>query len=219
MKWNFIFSVASTLLAALTANAQMKGKVSMQANYGINGNFFVRSYDEQGGPDNKTYFYKKDFIGTTGGVSLSFHVSNKSSLFVEYSRTMNSGKKDYFGQIENTAIDIRDFKIRYHNNFFQLGYSYGKQISASSFTLDAGLFLQTFSDQKIAIENWDRYVSIAEATYSTSNSMEGGIFFGGGYSINIDTKVSLGIRTRGYFAISTGIFEAITITPVLRYRF
>lgn len=53
-----IISLLGCLLFALATCAQ-KSRFSLQGLYGLNGNFFVRSYNEPGGPAGKTYFYKK----------------------------------------------------------------------------------------------------------------------------------------------------------------
>lgn len=48
---------------------------------------------------------------------------------------------------------------------------------------------------------------------------EMGIFAGLSFDKSLGDKFSLGVRARGYFVISTGTFEAITLTPFLRYGF
>ena len=56
--------------------------------------FFVRSYDELGGPDNKTYYYKKDFIGSIAGLNFQYKINGKNAVFMGYERSINIGKKN-----------------------------------------------------------------------------------------------------------------------------
>lgn len=50
--------------------AQKEEKLAIEINYGLNGNFFVRSYDELGGPPVKRFF-NKNFIGSIGGLEIN----------------------------------------------------------------------------------------------------------------------------------------------------
>lgn len=73
-----IISLLGCLLFALATCAQ-KSRFSLQGLYGLNGNFFVRSYDELGGPAGKTYFYKKNFIGSISGIELDYQLNKRST--------------------------------------------------------------------------------------------------------------------------------------------
>ncbi|MCM5529933.1 hypothetical protein [Parasegetibacter sp. NRK P23] len=203
----------------ITFGQQKKGRVSISANYGLTGNFFVRSYDEQNGPTDKQYFYKKNFIGSAAGLAVTFQVSENSGLFLEYSRTINTGKKSYEGSLNSTSVMIEDFRLRHVNNFFQLGYVRNFKMANAFIQAQAGVFMLTDQKQLISIERWDNLISISETNAENSGSKEAGVFLGGEYSFKLDTKVDFGIRTRGYFLVSTGTFEALTLTPVLRYNF
>lgn len=205
--------------AHVTFGQQQKGRVAISANYGLAGNFFVRSYDEQSGPTDKQYFYKKNFIGSAAGLAVTFHVSESSGLFLEYSRAINTGKKSYTGSLNGTNVMIEDFRLRHVNNFFQLGYLRNFKIENALIQAQAGAFMLTDQKQLISIEGWDNLISIRETNAENSGSKEAGVFLGGEYSFKLDTKVDLGIRTLGYFLVSTGTFEALTLTPVLRYNF
>ena len=52
---NFYWLIIMCLFSSV-AFSQQQEKLSLEANFGLNGNFFVRSYDEFGVPQNKTYF-------------------------------------------------------------------------------------------------------------------------------------------------------------------
>lgn len=54
-----IYVNLALLFFSFSVYSQADKKFAVQINYGLNGNFFVRSYDELGGPANKKYFYKK----------------------------------------------------------------------------------------------------------------------------------------------------------------
>lgn len=77
------------------AYSQNKSKFSVEINYGLNGNFFLRDYDEIGEPADKKYFFKKNFVGTTTGISLTYLFNQKNGIFVEYDRSVNIGKFFY----------------------------------------------------------------------------------------------------------------------------
>lgn len=215
-----LFFIGFLILSNVSVlQSQSKTKFSLEVNYGLFGNFFVREFDELGGPANKQYFYLKDFLGTSSGISGRISVSKKSSLFLEYTRTVNAGRKNYFGQIENTGIQIDDFNIRYFNNFFQGGYSRKFQRKKSSFEIDGGLYILHWVDQSISVENFDRFILMDERNFKNAGASEAGIFLGGSFLYKIDTKFDLGIRTRAYYTFSSAIMEGVSLTPVLRYNF
>ncbi len=82
----FAFSLIACFVV-FAVQAQTSGKFSLEINYGLNANFFVGSYDEGGGPSNKTYLYNKDLLGIVGGIELKYHLNNHSSLFAKTSFT------------------------------------------------------------------------------------------------------------------------------------
>jgi hypothetical protein len=88
-----IFLINSVLLHA------QKSKFSLEPNYvlGLNGNFFVRSYDELGGPNPKTYFYKKNFVGSIAGLELKFKMDSSSTLSIAYAQSINSKRVNFYG--------------------------------------------------------------------------------------------------------------------------
>jgi len=45
------------------------------------------------------------------------------------------------------------------------------------------------------------------------------VFGGIQFSKKIDTNFEAGIKLRGYFLVTAGTFEAITLTPTLAYIF
>ena len=214
-----IMIVLIFILTNSTIFSQDLSKFSIQINYGLNGNFFVRDYNETGGPDNKVYFYEKDFIGSIAGVNLQYNISRASSVFVEYNRSINVGKKNYGGTINGTDVFINDFKLRHINNIYQLGYGYKIKDSKIGFRVESGLMLIYDAKQLIQIEGFDDLVRIKESNFKNANAVEGGVFLGAGFTKKIDTKFDLGIKARVYYLISTATLEAISISPTLTYRF
>ncbi|WP_288095236.1 hypothetical protein, partial [Hydrotalea sp.] len=81
------------------------------------------------------------------------------------------------------------------------------------------LFYLRSNQQEISLENYNNLINLAERNYKNNGLEEGGIFVGLGYFKPIDRHFSLGIRSRVYFLISTGTFEAVTLTPALSYHF
>ncbi len=207
------------ILLSFQLQAQNSNKVSVQASYGLNGNFFVRSYDETGGPDNKVYLYKKKFIGTIAGVELSYHLNNYSSILAGYSRSTNKGKKNYNGSINGVNIFVNDFNIIHNNDFYQLGYERKLKKLIPNFKYHVGVVLAVMEQQEISIENFSNQIVIDERNFKNSRLQEGGIFGGIEWAKKIDTKFEAGIKIRAYYLLSVQSFEAITLTPVLTYTF
>jgi hypothetical protein len=199
--------------------AQKAKKFSAEVNYGLNGNFFVSSsgYGAPGGP-NTAKFYKKNFIGTVGGVELKYAISEHSSLGLAYVKSVNSKKVSYSGTFIN--VSISDWKIKHVNNFFQLFYERNFSKKNPAFNYQAGLFYLTMSQQEIDIGDFaNGGISFEERNFKNSNLEEGGFFFGVQYSKRLDKKFELGIKSRVYYLISTSSLEAVTLTPVLLYHF
>jgi hypothetical protein len=199
--------------------AQNFDKFSLDLSYGLNGNFFVRSYDELGGPQNKTYLYKKNFLGTIGGIELKYNLNKYSSLIAGYSRSVNKGKKNYSGNINGVNVFINDFNIRHNNDFYQLAYERRFKKSNPAFKYHVGVVLATMHQQEISIENFDNQVVIDERNFKNSKLQEAGVFGGVHFQKKIDTKLEVGLRIRAYYLISVQSFEALTLTPTLTYTF
>lgn len=214
-----IYINLALLLCSFSVYSQSDKKFSLQINYGLNGNFFVRSYDELGGPANKKYFYKKNFIGTIGGAELNYRINNRSSLLMGYCRSVNSGRKNYAGRINGTDVIINDFNLRHINNIYQLGYGIYIDKKNKNFKIDIGVILIYDLKQTLAIENWDNYIDIDESNFKNANSVEGGTFLGLEYSKKIDTKFNIGLKAKVYYLISTNYLEAVSLTPTLTYNF
>lgn len=207
------------LLSSLSCFSQDKSRFSLQVNYGLTGNFFVRGYNEAYSPSYyHKYLYSKNFIGTVAGVYADYRISRRSFIFIEYSRSINMGKKNYYKDVNGTEIYIRDFRIRHINNFYHLGY--GLNIKMKNFELrpDVGVMEIYDSKQTISMESFND-IRIDESNFKNDNSVEGGVFLGLACTKKIDTKFDIGIKARVYYLISTNNLEALTLTPTLTYHF
>jgi hypothetical protein len=216
MKFAFCLIACFVVFAV---QAQPSRKFSFEINYGLNANFFVGSYDEVGVPQNKTYLYKKNLLGTVSGIELKYHLNNHSSLFAAYSRTINKGEKNFSGSISGVDVFIEDFNIRHHNDFYQVGYERTFKKTIPSLKYHFGLVYARMQQQEIGIENFANQIIIAERKYKNSNLEEGGVFAGVHFQKKIDTKLELGLKLRAYYLISVSTFEALTLVPSLTYNF
>ncbi len=212
-------SLAFLMFLQFSGNAQQQSAFSLEVNYGLNGNFFVRSYDETGGPQNKTYLYKKNFLGTIGGIELKYHFKNHSALVAGFARSTNKGEKNYAGLVGGTTLLINDFNIRHTNSFYQLAYERRFKKNKPEFSWQLGAVLASMNQQGISIENFSNQVIIEERNFKNSKLQELGVFAGIQFQQKIDTKIDLGLRIRGYYLVSVQTFEAITLTPTLTYKF
>ena len=191
----------------------------MQVNYGLAGNFFAQSYNEDYSPSYyHKYFYNKKFLGTVAGISADYRINHNSFVLAEYNRSVNTGEKNYFNDANGTEISIRDFKLRYINNSFLLGY--GRDIKMNKFNLkpEAGIVEVYTSDQDIRMESYNS-ISIEESNFKNDHSVEGGVFLGLGCTRKIDTKFDIGIKARAYYLISIRYLEFVSLTPTLTYHF
>lgn len=212
------FFLSYFLLISFSSVKAQDSRFTIEANFGLNGNFFVTSYDEISGPQPHTYFYNKNFLGTIGGLELAYRIGKKSSIIAGYSRSVNAGKKNFSGLVGNVEVYIYDFKIRHYNNIYYAGYKYLLNKKKIKFSTDIGPVLIYYSQQNISIEGVD-FIGITENNFKNSNSVEGGIFAGIHLSKSIDKHFELGLKVRGYYLISVASFEALTLTPTLSYTF
>ena len=218
MKQKITLIMGIFLINSVVLHAQ-KSKFSLEVNYGLNGNFFVRSYDELGGHNPKTYFYKKNFVGSIAGLELKFQMDSSSTLSIAYAQSVNGKKINFDGPFNSIYLQIENFTIRHINHFYQFAYEGTFNKLKNNWKFQAGLFYLRSNQQEISLENYNNLINLAERNYKNNGLEEGGIFVGLGYFKPIDRHFSLGIRSRVYFLISTGTFEAVTLTPALSYHF
>jgi hypothetical protein len=181
----------------------------------LQGNFFVRSYEELGRPDG-TAFLNKNFIGSIGGLEMSYQVTKMASISIGYAQSTNNRKINYFNSLNGVGVYITDFEIKHENRFYQLFYQRSLSRKINHFILELGLYYLRSQQQEIGIGN---NVAFEQRNFANSYLEEGGISAGFHYKIKVDTHFDFGIRSRIYYLISTNELEAISLTPTLTYRF
>ena len=193
--------------------AQTKKRISLEINYGVGGNFFVRSYDETAPPP-VMQFYNKNFIGSIGGFEVKYNITTNSSFNLAYAKSVN--KREITYDIGGNAT-ILYFHISHINHFYQLYYETALSKKIKYFKLHGGIYYLRMSQQEVDASPGG--VSFQERDFEHNKLEEGGVFFGIHFIKKIETKFDLGIKSRFYYTISANYFEAITLTPSLTYHF
>jgi len=193
--------------------------LNVEINYGLNVNFFVRSYDELSGPAGSIYLLKKNLLGTITGADLKFTLNKMSGIGLAYSRSINKGTKFFQGNINGVEILVEDFQLRHVNGFYQAYYERNFSQKIPFLKFHAGILYARMSQQELVFDNWDNRISVQERNFKNSYLEEAGVFGGIEYSKLIDTKFEIGIKVRAYYLATANTFEAITLTPTLQYLF
>ncbi len=193
--------------------AQTKKRISIGVNYGLNGNFFVRSYDESA-PAPVMRFLNKNFVGSMGGAEVKYNFTANRSINLAYAKSVNKREIDYTNGIN---ASILYFNISHTNHFYQLFYETTLFKKIKHFKIHGGLFYLRMNQQEVDASPGG--VSFQERDFKHYNLEEGGAFLGIHFFKKIDTKFDLGIRSSVYYTISVTSFEAITLTPTLTYHF
>lgn len=204
-------------LSPFLAIAQKKNKFSFEINYGLNGNFFVRSYEEQAPPFPVTEISKKNFIGTVGGIELKYKVTKRASWGFGFAKSSNQKAINYTSNVNGVVLSIKDFDIKHVNHFYQLFYEREIIKKIPALKSQIGLFYLRPQQQEVSISR--NGFLFEQRNFKNSYLEEGGIFVGLHYSKKIDTKFELGVKSRVYYLISTNSIEAVTFTPTLTYLF
>ncbi len=208
-----LFLLILVVVQIFYLQAQTKNRISIEINYGLNGNFFVRSYDETA-PIPIMRFLKKNFIGSVGGFEVKYNLTANSSINLAYAKSVNKREINYDNGINATILY---FNIRHTNHFYQLFYEITLPKKTKYLKLHGGIYYLGMSQQEVDASPGG--VLFEERDFKHYKLEEGGVFLGIHFSKKIDTKFDLGIRSRVYYTISTASFEAITLTPTLTYHF
>ncbi len=210
--------ISFLLFFTFTSFAQEKGKLAVETNFGINANFFVRSYEDFYGPDVYSYS-NKNLVGTIGGIDLLYGIGKKSRIGIGYARSRNEKELNFSGQFIN--VGITQFNISHVNNFYELFYGLDLSKKPALFSTEIGLFYVRPHQQEISIADRPSRggVLFEERSFKHYKLEEGGAFFGLQLQKKIDTKFYLGIKSRLYYTISTRQFELLSLTPTLSYHF
>jgi hypothetical protein len=202
----YIISFSSVL-------SQENGRISLSANFGLNGSFFVRSYPENG---SGIEFYKKNFIGTSSGAELKYKLNTRSFLSLGYMQSVNKKEVDFYGVNSGISLDIISFNIRHNEHIFYAGYERSLLKRTPELKIQGGVYYVVPVQQEIelignSINIWERSKNFGLE--------ELGVFIGFQYSRKIDTHFELGIQSRLFYEFTSNIFSQVTLTPTLTYHF
>lgn len=193
--------------------AQTKDRISVEVNYGLNGNFFVRGYNENVRPPAKA-FYKKNFLGTIGGLEIKYNLSPYSSLNLGYAKSMNKREVSFDN---GSNVLIKYFDIHHINHFFQLSFERSLTKKLCNIRWQGGIYYIRSIQQEVDVS--PSGALFLQRDFKNNGLEEAGVFIGAHYLKSIDTKFDIGVRTRAYYTVSTASFEAIALTPTLTYHF
>ena len=212
MRIIFIFILITITFRVIAQNKN--NKFELEISYGLNGNFFVRSYEEPNSPNVAYYFYNKNFIGTISCIELKYKIGKTSFLGLGYSRSINKRKINFAPN--NIPVYIEDFTIRHFNDFYQLIFDKELDIKKSKINLNSGIYYLRCAQQEVDASI--NGLSFEERNYKNSRLEEAGLLIGIQYSKQIDLHFYIGLKSRFYFTVSTGTPEILTLTPTLTYR-
>jgi hypothetical protein len=209
-----IINICICLIPCTASLAQETGRIALSANFGLNGNFFVRSYDESG-PG--ILFYKKNFVGVSGGTEIKYRLNRSSSLVLGYMESTNKRRVDFYGVNNNIELYIQSFNIRHKEHIFYTGYERNLFRRHPDWKIQGGIYYVKLAQQEIELLGNSIY--IRELNTKNAGFNELGIFIGFQYSHAIDTHFDLGVQSRLFYEITTGILSQVTLTPTLTYHF
>ena len=225
----YLYSTVLAIIWSLTLIGQENvRKLEFSINYGAAGGFglnYEQPVDQV--PSGFVRFANKNFFGTIGGAEIVLNMkSGKSALGLSYDRQLNVGRKDY-GEFINgsTFIRISDFKLRHINEFFS--FFYRRKVGRNLFLTGGTYFIfpQMQEIEHFAAGNINgtaingHMITIQDRNVENSNIMDAGFFVGAEYYFYSSGNFQVGIQSRLYHTSSIGSFEAITLTPKLRFTF
>ncbi len=204
-------------------------KFEITANYGLAGNFSVdygRDLVRENGNIEPLYseifddlqLYQKNFIGTSGGFSVTFNFNVKNSLMLAFDRNMNYGKYDGTVVLSNgTPIFVNDFILRHRNHFYSLSYrrSLNKK---NTFYASIGIHYLRHNQAEIEIALSQNFVIIEERNFQSFGLEEGGFVFGLEKYFYKSGNFEVGIQSKLFITTTSGL-ETLTLTPVITHKF
>lgn len=202
--------------------SQNHSKFTFAFNYGMNGNFFVRGYNETS-PLNEVLLYKKNFIGSIGGVELTYKLGAVSKIGVGYSRSVNQGKKNFETFLNGVEILIKDFNITHKNSFFQVLVDLELVKKQFALSYQMGGYLVYTSMQELLIGPGDIFTNpaiiVRERNTENSHLQEAGVFLGFNLTRPVNTQFNIGLNSRVYYTASARFLELVSFTPSLTFNF
>jgi len=164
--------------------------------------------------------YQKNFIGTSGGFTITYNFNPRNAIAFSFDRNMNYGKYNGSPTLSNgTPIFIDDIVLRQRNHFYSLTYrrSLNKKNNLYA-SLGINYLRHNQAEIKIAIS--DNFVEIRERGFKNSGFEEGGFVLGLEKYLYQSGQFELGIQSKLFLLTSNpDLIETITLTPVLRFKF
>ena len=203
-----LFTLFFTTLIFAQEDKSFFSKFEIAANYGVAGNFFV-DYGREMNTNNdliepiysevfdEFQLYQKNFVGTSGGISITYNFNNKNALAFSFDRTLNYGKYNGVPVLNNgTPVILNDIKLRHLNHFYSLTYRRSLD-KKKSFYASVGIMYIRMNQAEIKVGLSENIVIIEERNYDNSNLEEGGFVFGlekyfyksGKFDVGIQSKV------------------------------
>lgn len=198
-------------------NFSQESRFAIEINYGLSGNHFVTSYEENQ-IDGEQLLAKKDFLGSVGQLQLNYFFTNGTSLSFGYSRDNHQKERNFQDIINGVPVIVDKFSIKHNNNIYFLKH---KRHLGENFNYHFGLFYLRPEQQEIDI--WKQplppRVLIEERDTPNNNLNEGGLLGGIDYERKIDIKFTGGLHLTGYYVLSNGTYETTYLTGSIAYRF
>lgn len=226
----FALFIVSAAFSQKNSSDQIS-KFKLSVNYGLAGNFFV-NYDEdvikEDGSIISLYsevfdefqLYQKNFIGTSGGFTITYSFNAKNAIAFSFDRNMNYGKYNGSPTLGNgTPIFIDDIVLRQRNHFYSLTYrrSLNKK---NNFYASLGINYLRHNQAEIKIAISNNFVEIRERNYDNSGFEEGGFVIGLEKYFFESGQFELGIQSKLFLLTSNlDLIETLTLTPVIRFKF
>lgn len=208
MKYIFLI-LFSTLTVQLFAQER---KLSLEMNYGITGNHFVRSYIEQEGKGN-VLLAKKNFLGTVGQLQLNYHFPNNTTLSIGYAKETLEKERNYSNA--SSSFSVKNFSIRHTNNMYFLKH---RRPFSDVFGYHFGAFYVRPEQQELDIYGLSNpRVIIEERDAPNQRLNELGLLAGFDFEKQIDTKFKAGLHLTGNYILTASTYEATYFTGSLAY--
>jgi len=227
-----LFTLLIVSMAFSQKNSTDKiSKFELSVNYGLAGNSFVDYGEEVVKEDGNIIplysevfdefrLFQKNFIGTSGGFTITYNFNAKNALAFSFDRNMNYGKYNGSPTLSNgTPIFIDDIMLRHRNHYYSLTYrrSLNKK---NDFYASLGINYLRHNQAEIKIAISNNFVEIRERGYKNSKFEEGGFVLGLEKYFYTSGQFQLGVQSKIFMIISSpALVETITLAPVLRYKF
>ncbi len=214
----FIFFIYFIINTITTSAQPKKGNFSVEAHYGLTGNFFVRSYEEANRVIPDTIFLKKNFIGTNLSLNVGYYFNKKWKLSLGYIRQENKKDIDFKKAYPGTFVYIAT-TLRHFNNFWDLELTRYFENKKNRVAITLGASYMRFRQNEIEIANRGLAIDFLERDAKRFNLVDLGMVIGATYDYKIQPKVYLGVATKFHYNATADIAESISLSPYVHFYF